>query len=156
MKQLLVIRHCNPEGENRLSEVGLKQVEKLKEKFASEFAPTQRFSFHSSKKGRTERTITPLAELVGQSLIDVEFHDFLFSDDRTDFERALREICDLLLSLESKADVVVLCTHDELAFALPNHYADVMLGRKIRKEKLTQGEAMLINTLDGSFSIWRQ
>jgi broad specificity phosphatase PhoE len=145
MKYLLVIRHADSEDGTFLSETGNKQVERLVAAFTRTFPLGTRFKFLSSKPGRAMRTIVPLALAVGHSERDVEYHDCLFSNDRSDLERLLAEVYGILLELESKVDVAVVMTHEEIAEALPKHYADMALGQKVNKCSMKKGTAVLVD-----------
>lgn len=145
MKYLLVIRHADSDDGTFLTEKGNEQVQRLVAAFSGAFPPETRFKFLSSKLGRAMRTIVPLAMSVGHSERDVEYHDCLFSNDRSDIEKLLGEVYEMLLELETKVDVAVVMTHLEIAENLPRHYADMALGKKVKKCTMNRGTAVLLD-----------
>lgn len=144
VRQLLIIRHGDYNGLDRLSPTGARQITDLSEKIAREVDGGSLLILSSSAPRASDS-----AKIIAERLrVPFEEHDVLWSGATgkvrgydEDYARAL----EMILSHSNQADTVILVTHLEYTEDFPHFFGRKCLGVAFPMVEINKGTAYLID-----------
>lgn len=122
MQRLIIVRHGEYGGNDRLSEYGKEQITQLGEKLKAT-VNGGRVVILSSVAARAVDS----AEILGKTFgVEFEQHDVLWSENR--HRENLPKALELVRSKKDDADILVLVTHLEYVERFPSYFGEEELG----------------------------